>query len=155
MTGEQARAFYDKLWRAQIDAQIAEREALQVKASMWAAMAKKKALAEEARERAKIPFKERIRQGMFVKTGLKGDGEAVVLVLAPEFAFGGTQEGGKEVEVDEGGFRRFVCARTKVGAIQGAYEVDVGSQVLVGLREMEEEVLLEYDGATRFYFLTV
>ena len=58
-------------------------------------------------------------------------------------------EGGKG---EEGGY---LCAMVAPAVLPGSFGIAVWRQVVVGGGEMEEEVLMEWDEATRYYYLTV
>jgi kinesin family protein 2/24 len=72
-----------------------------------------------------------------------------VAILCPEGAFGE-----KEVEKEDGS-KRYICTEISPSVMADAYTLAIEHQCLVALDEMEKEVLMEYDGATRFYFINV
>lgn len=41
------------------------------------------------------------------------------------------------------------------GTLGGSYEVQLWRQVVVDVAQMEAEVVLEYDAATRYYHITI
>lgn len=49
------------------------------------------------------------------------------------------------------GRKRYLCAVMAPAVMHGAFELNIWQQVLVDVVDMEKEVLMEYDGATRFY----
>ncbi|KAJ9134275.1 Kinesin-like protein [Pleurostoma richardsiae] len=122
-----------------------------------------------------VPFKERVRPGMAVRwtppqtfpVGLP-PGMKMVVVLCPAAAVGGhvkdcvgrdvntptSEENGTAVE--EGRHpARYLCAIVMPGVMAEAYEVNLWRQVLVEVEWMDAEVVLEYDVATRYYYLAV
>lgn len=125
---------------------------------------------------AGIPFKERIRPGMVVRwkpsreggrlgaAGREGIGMAVV--LCPAGAVGGRvrdfmgavvnpPEGeGKEAEGERQG-ERYLCAMVSPSLLPGSYGLSLWRQAVVSVEEMEAEVLMEWDEATRYYYMTV
>ncbi|KAK0624995.1 P-loop containing nucleoside triphosphate hydrolase protein [Bombardia bombarda] len=129
-----------------------------------------------------IPFKQRIRPGMVVSWSSSksvvaawGDGgfyssvaaaagigmaKNYALILCPASAVGervrdvrGVKVNGKEKE--EGDGERYLCAMILPAIMPGAYSISMWRHVVVGVEQMEEEALLEFDNATRYYFLTV
>jgi kinesin family protein 2/24 len=53
------------------------------------------------------------------------------------------------------GPKRYLCATISPAMMAGAYQLNVWRQVVVDVGDMEKELLMEYDAATRFYHLTV
>lgn len=50
---------------------------------------------------------------------------------------------------------RYICALISPGLMHGAYELSLWRQLIVDVDMMEKEVILEYDTATRYYFISV
>lgn len=64
--------------------------------------------------------------------------------------------GGVEVKgVRNEGAKRYLCAVMAPAMMDGAFELNIWRQVVVDVKDMERELLMEYDSATRFYHLTV
>lgn len=110
------------------------------------------------------PFKERIRPGMVVRwTAPQYDSVALskpnlAVVLCPQNAAGERASDvlGNKVNQDTSqGGQRYLCALVVPGALAETYEVNLWRQVVLHLKEMEAEVLLEYDAATRYYHTAV
>lgn len=51
--------------------------------------------------------------------------------------------------------KKFLCAVVSPGLLAGSYTVSLWRQVVVRLADMDAEVLMEFDVATRYYYLTV
>jgi kinesin family protein 2/24 len=109
-----------------------------------------------------IPFQDRLRTGMFVrasKSQLQGAKEAtrIVMLMCPEGALLSTAKGAHKYPSRRGGNwgdGRYVCANVKAAtAVEGAFEVDVQRQIVVTIADMEEELRIDYDSATRYYYL--
>jgi kinesin family protein 2/24 len=123
-----------------------------------------------------VPFKDRIRPGMVVSwnqppdnslaLGLPG-GVRLAVVLCPiEAGLGSHQDvPGDVVDLtgsDEAGTRddnscgpRYLCALVTGGMMSEAYELNMWRQIVVSVSMMEKEVVLEYDVATRYYYISV
>jgi hypothetical protein len=48
---------------------------------------------------------------------------------------------------------RYICATICAASVKGAFELDVQRQIVVTVADMEEELALEYDAATRYYYV--
>jgi hypothetical protein len=72
-----------------------------------------------------------------------------VAILCPEEAFE------KDTSKDAGDSKRFICAEISPSVMADAYTLALNYQSVVPLEDMEKEVFMEFDGATRFYFITV
>jgi kinesin family protein 2/24 len=53
------------------------------------------------------------------------------------------------------GDEAYLCALVMPGLLPGSYGIGLWRQVVVQVSRMEEEVLMEWDEATRYYYLTV
>lgn len=119
---------------------------------------------------AGIPFKERIRPGMVVSWNPPAEyasfavaGKSYVMVLCPAQAAGGrvrdvrgelvNPEGGDAGGEEKG--EAYLCALVMPALLPGSYGVGLWRQVVVKVEEMEAEVLMEWDEATRYYYMTV
>jgi kinesin family member 2/24 len=60
---------------------------------------------------------------------------------------------GKPVAGQEG--KKFLCAMVGPAMMPEAYDIHLWQQVVVDVEAMEAEVVLEYDMATRYYYLTI
>jgi kinesin family member 2/24 len=145
MTVERAKAFRAKLWQLHIDSQDATTPA--ASASGTAMPRKPDQIATmSSREMnptmASLPFKQRIRPGMVVGVHAASSGASTKelhlrIVLAP---------------VGEGSY---LCALVESGPTKDAYELNLWRQVTVDVNDMEREVILEYDKASRYYHLGI
>ncbi|KAI5778400.1 P-loop containing nucleoside triphosphate hydrolase protein [Geopyxis carbonaria] len=126
---ENARAFYDKFWRLHVDSRNPTAAA-----------------AGAAAVTPTVPWQDRIKPGMFVRTPRAGGefGTGVVMVMAPEKSWDAM---GEE--------RRFVCCAVLPTVMMDAYELAVEHQLTVAFAEMEEEVRMEWDSAIRYWFMDI
>ncbi|KAL2820959.1 P-loop containing nucleoside triphosphate hydrolase protein [Aspergillus cavernicola] len=163
-TEEQAKALHAKLWAMHVKSQRpssskAETDLLSEKFS---------SSREQSADRASLPFKDRIRPGMVIRW-VPPEGfplrlpeqNNLALVLTPRQGTATTtttlcRDGFKDVENagDQSKEDRYLCAMVFPGALANAYEVNLWRQVLIHVDMMEAEVVLEYDNATRYYYLT-
>jgi len=99
------------------------------------------------KERNRTPFQDRIKPGMFVRrvqSVFKLEGGDIVMIMSPS----------RREDFAEGGDgRQFICADVGPSVMTDAYELFVASQVTYNVKEMEGEVLMEYDFATRYYYM--
>ena len=111
-------------------------------------------------------FKERIRPGMAVSwTPPPGfpmslPGMNMVLILSPASAVGEDVRDafGKKIkpeEGDEAAQGKYLCAMVTPAVMAEAYDVHLWRQVVVNVDSMDAEVILEYDVATRYYYLAI
>ena len=56
---------------------------------------------------------------------------------------------------DAGAAERYLCAVILPSLLPGSYSLGIWQQVVVDVRDMVAEVLMEYDEATRYYYLIV
>ncbi len=127
--------------------------------------------------RSKLPFKERLCPGMVVSYVLPleraealglPDGLKLAVLLCPTEAIQGNAKDalGKVVNprenghinpgksgVDNGG--RYLCAPLTPGQTADAYELNLWRQIVIDVDSMDVEVHLEYDAATRYYYVSV
>lgn len=117
---------------------------------------------------AKLPFKERIRPGMVVRWNPPADfsdtlpGLNMAVILCPQLAAGsnardldGNQVNGEIADEQESNSTKYLCAMVLPGFMADSYEINMWRQVVVDVEQMEAEVLLEYDSATRYCHVTV
>lgn len=151
VTVEQATAFQSKFWRLHIDGQRSKAAPSAV-ADTTVPVVDEYGNSESSRdprpEMAGVPFKERIRTGMVVSWDppmsapgyVEIAGRSVCVVLARE---------------DQDGEAAYRCALVSPGLMPGAFEVNMWRQWVVTVRQMKNEVLLDYDAATRYYYESV
>lgn len=101
-------------------------------------------------ERRTLHFTERIRPGMAVRwspAGLPSSKKesSLALVLSRQEVVG-------ENDTSD---QRYLCAVVLPGVLGDSYEVHLWRQVVVEVKHMQAEVLLEYDVATRYYHVIV
>ena len=83
-----------------------------------------------------------------------------LMVMAPEGAF---EDASQELEIptttgcgtSSPSNRKYICALVLPSPMGDAYEIDVNNQVVVGVDEMEKELLMEYDAASRCYYINI
>jgi kinesin family protein 2/24 len=83
----------------------------------------------------------------------------LAVVLCPHTEEGHVEEGflgfaGNKAQASQG-LQRYVCATVSSGTLADTYEINLWRQMVIDVKEMEAEVLLEYDAATRYYHTTV
>jgi kinesin family protein 2/24 len=89
-----------------------------------------------------------------------GSKQNLAVVLCPHTAEEGhVEEGlpgflGNKAQASQG-LQRYLCATVSSGTLADTYEINLWRQVVIHVKEMEAEVLLEYDAATRYYHTTV
>lgn len=132
-TTEQVRLLYFKLWTLHIDSRAliqrlgATGETPQVNST------------ESTKQKPK-----KIKPGMFfcLKGEEKEHGVEVVMVMGLD-----------EEEKQRGEKTRYVCAIVSPAEIDGTYELFVADQITVQLTELVDEVVLEYDRKTMYYYM--
>jgi kinesin family protein 2/24 len=124
--------------------------------------------------RAKLPFKDRLRPSMVVSYNTpqeRGsdldlqDGLRLAVLLCPaEASHGSTGEataGATNVgrinkrENGVGDCGRYLCALMVPGQTDDAYELNLWQQIVIDVESMDTEVQMEYDSATRYYYVLV
>jgi kinesin family protein 2/24 len=83
----------------------------------------------------------------------------LAVVLCPHTAEEGHVEGfpgilGNKAQASQG-LQHYLCATVSSGTLADTYEINLWRQTVIDVKEMEAEVLLEYDAATRYYHTTV
>ncbi|EFR05003.1 diatom spindle kinesin 1 [Nannizzia gypsea CBS 118893] len=136
---EQARAFFDKIWQLHVDSRSS----------------KPKNATPSEPKKPTTPFKERLKPGMFVRVTPQSPNDPIrfLMLLAPEGAFDRTTAAAKEN--GDGHGSKYICAAVAPSIMIDAYELYVSQQRVVKIEDMEAEVLMEYDSALRYYFMTV
>lgn len=134
-------ALYSKLWRLHIDSRqrsTATKKPVPISDTDLSATA----------SATKTSFKSRIKPGMFVclapRVSKLPDGD-IVMVMSPL--------GPQDFQEGKGDERKFVCAIVGPSIMAGAYEMFVSSTEVKLVADMEKEVLMEYDFATRYYYM--
>lgn len=89
----------------------------------------------------------------------------MAVILCPQDAVGETVKDiqGKQVNKDgpsgdteeHSKSKGYLCAMVLPSILPEAYELSLWRQVVVNVEAMEAEVVLEYDIATRYYFIKV
>ncbi|TIC96993.1 Kinesin-like protein KIN-13B [Colletotrichum higginsianum] len=178
VTQDQARAFHAKFWRLHVDSQKSgvkkPAATTEVGSSPQEQGGRKPTMNQDMLSSsvdpdpraALVPFKDRIRPGMVVRwtppptfpLGLPGIN--MVVVLSPHSAVGPNVRDVSGDLVNEksesiGGQQKYLCAMVLPGFMADSYELSMWRHVVVDIDQMEAEVLLEYDAATRYYYMTV
>lgn len=126
---------------------------------------------------ANVPFKSRIRPGMVVLCNLSQwipganlnghDQSYLLMILSVASAATGhaLDFEGKPVNIQptsagddvvaDSGKQQYLCAIVTPGLLPETYEINVWRHVVVNVEAMEKEVILEYDAATRYYFMAI
>jgi kinesin family protein 2/24 len=137
----QAIAFYQKLWRVQIDSRQ--------RPSTSDADKKAETIQEPVKERDKTSFQRRIKPGMFVRLipgASRLEGADIVMIMSPS-----RPEDFDDARED----RQLVCAHVGPSVMTDAYELFVAQQGTYCVKDMAVEVLMEYDSATRYYYMNL
>lgn len=185
MTLEQAKAFRSKFWQLHIDSQHARETAAQKQNAGEAEdpdtilghlnLTSRTSSQDPDPKAATVPFKERIRPGMVVLCtpskwipGTNGSGTScMVMVLSLASAVGSHAQDfeGKPVNVQDASTDNFVvvesdkqqylCAIVVPGLLSETYEINIWRHIVVSVEAMKKEVILEYDAATRYYYIVI
>lgn len=51
--------------------------------------------------------------------------------------------------------QQYLCAIVMPGLLSETYEINVWRHIVVSVEAMEKEVILEYDAATRYYYIAI
>jgi kinesin family protein 2/24 len=127
VTEEQATVLHSNLWRMHLSQQPLEAGHSSVVSD-------------------KTPFKQRLRPGMVVKLRRAESDEKppnYAMILSP-VAFGSRLTADKT---------SYTCAQVASAMFRNAFTLNIWKQQVVKEEDMESEVVLEYDEATRYYFL--
>ena len=165
---EQAKAFRSKLWQLHVDSQKAKSAPSSSAADLEGEIQLDRSSSKDPDPRSiAIPFKERIRPGMAVSwnppagSPMALPGMNMVVVLSAASAVGEDVRDalGTKVKTGEGATgekeMRYLCAMVTPAVMSEAYGIHLWRQVVVDVEAMEAEVFLEYDIATRYYYLTI
>jgi kinesin family member 2/24 len=166
---ENARAFRSKFWQKHIDAQKMKAGLSQPSDELASADELYARFQESSSQdpnpnSAAVPFRERIRPGMVVKwTGpvtlnrrmpegiqlavimgaVSGPSAIPASVMHEPDAFSSTDR------------RQYLCAIVVPGLMTDTFTVELWRQVVLDVEWMEQEMLLVYDSATRYYHLAI
>ncbi|KAK4173337.1 P-loop containing nucleoside triphosphate hydrolase protein [Triangularia setosa] len=170
---EQATAFQSKFWQLHIDNSRSQLSATADNGKPEAKLTRMERLdssadIESPPDAKDVPFKERIRPGMVVsyrsmgKAGALGPKQMGVVLSRAE-AVGERVRDVYGVQVnptlsgDSEGAKgeRYLCSMVIPAILPGAYDVSLWRQAVVAVEEMEAEIILEWDMATRYYYMTV
>ncbi|TVY56771.1 Diatom spindle kinesin-1 [Lachnellula cervina] len=177
---EQASAVRSKLWQMHIDSQQNSEASKMTVISKPSASAEPKTTPElKSRMSSRdlvstpsnLPFKERLRPGMTVSyvmplehdaaPGLPNGLKLVILLCPAEAIQGSAKDALGEVVnrnagnsgVDNSG--RYLCALLTPGQTADSYVLNLWRQIVIEVSSMDVEVHLEYDAATRYYYVSV
>ncbi|KAH6647898.1 P-loop containing nucleoside triphosphate hydrolase protein [Truncatella angustata] len=153
VNAEEVRAVYSKLWQMHVDSQKVDGSSSKLLTGITSSR-------NPDRSTTALPFKDRIRAGMVVRwrqayaqgfepkesLGVHKDSLAVVLCPAAT---------PKSTTTENNSIARYSCAVVTPGAMTGSYEVNLWRQVVVDVEMMDKEVIMEYDPATRYYYVSV
>jgi kinesin family member 2/24 len=174
---EHAKSFRSKLWQKHVDSQkpLGKRSAKDIKpshayestdalVSSFAAMDRSSSRDLDP-ESAGVPFKERIRAGMVVKWNRPqgfdmplAPGILLAVVLCPVHAMEKVPSSAFHLSGatnTSSGKGQFLCAAVQLGVMPEAYTIDLWRQFVLDVEWMESEMILEYDSATRYYYLAI
>ncbi|RDL40753.1 uncharacterized protein BP5553_00732 [Venustampulla echinocandica] len=138
---DQATAFYQKLWRVRIDSR---QQSTTFTAGDKSETMQRPSRPKTARPLNTTPFQQRIKPGMCISMGKRSYGALFVVVMSP---FGPEDFDGVGDE------RRFICAVFGPSMMTDAYELHIERQETFIVKDMEGEAFMEYDSATRYYYL--
>lgn len=150
VTEEQAKAFHAKFWQLHVDSQRNSGMRNSDDGADGSREDSKWLSSRDNSERKTLHFTERIRPGMAVRwtpaelPSSKNE-QNLALVLSPQ----------EVVEGNDPSDQRYVCAMVLPGVLGDSYEVHLWRQVVVDVQQMQAEVLLEYDVASRYYHVIV
>jgi kinesin family member 2/24 len=155
VTQQQAKALYDKLWRKHIDSQTSSRR--EVAVDVVKQIGHSSAVPAEV---AATPFQQRVRPGMVVRfKPYRDTGPTnMAMVMCPDWAIETEIKNlrGEVVKVGtQEGPRKYLCALISPAIMTDAYDLSAWRQAVIAVEDMEEEMNLDYDAATRFYHLDV
>ncbi|KPM39756.1 hypothetical protein AK830_g6811 [Neonectria ditissima] len=147
VTPEQAKSFRSKIWQMHVDS---KRAPAKQPDAPDADLLLRQSSQDPDPKALSVPFKERIRPGMAVSWtppagfAMALPGMNMVVVLSPALDAGTESKG-----------PRYLCAIVTPAIMSEAYDLHLWRQVVVEVEQMDTEVLLEYDVATRYYYITI
>lgn len=182
VTAEQARAFRSKLWQMHIDSQYSrhsnseqndDTESAEPDTNLGHLKSSNRPSSRDPdSQHNSVPFQQRIRPGMVVRCAPgarmpSSDQVNFVIILCPADAVGRHVKDfeGKSVKQhhedpaiasersETSG--KYLCALMSPGTMANAYEMRLWTQIVIDVAQMEAEVMVEYDVASRFYYIAV
>ena len=146
-SAEQARLFYDKLWRLHIDSRNLINSVPRNKLDSDAIEQKQQTV-------PAVPFEDRLRPGMFVrlKNRYSSSNERTVMIMSNDVW---SEKLGLRVKEGSLPEDRYLCAEVNRGLIPDSYVLSVDRQYKYSVDDMSHEVLLKYDAASRYYFVNL
>ncbi|KAK4131300.1 P-loop containing nucleoside triphosphate hydrolase protein [Trichocladium antarcticum] len=185
VTAAQAQAIQTKLWALHIDSQRGQARATDTigrdgaGGTAVARMARLDCSADPEDGVARVPWRERIRPGMVVgwvpgpehasvaAAAAAGGGKCYAVVLCPVGAVGPRVRdvrgavvnpggvAGAEPGVEREGREAYLCAMMTPAMAPMSFAVSLWRQEVVRMEQMEAEVLMEWDEATRYYYMVI
>ncbi|KXX79904.1 Kinesin-like protein Klp59C [Madurella mycetomatis] len=172
---EQGQAFQAKFWKLHVDSQRSS-SGLPAKTASKNIPTRSVAFRVELLDSsadpdpsaASTPFKERIRPGMVVSWNPPAEYASVAvgeksfaMVLCPAPAVSENVKDVRGIQVNPGtaeiqaNGEAYLCALVMPSLLPGSYGISPWRQVVVKVEQMEAEMLLEWDEASRYYYRTV
>lgn len=169
MPVENARAFRAKFWQKHVDAQKMKTGLNQPSDELASADEVYSRFQESCSKdpdpsSAAVPFRERIRPGMVVKwtgpealNGKMPEGIRLAVIMCPMSALEAVpasvmHQADAVSSTDKG---QYLCAIVVPGLMTDTFTVELWRQVVLDVEWMEDEMLLVYDSATRYYHLAI
>ncbi|KAL2129338.1 hypothetical protein VTI74DRAFT_7930 [Chaetomium olivicolor] len=165
---EQAQAFQAKFWKLHIDSQRAPASKPASRTDTPEPAISRLSLLDSSvdpePDASSIPFKQRIRPGMVVSwnppaeyASFAVDSKAYAMVMCPVGAVAERVRDARGVQVNDGkeGGEAYLCSFVAPALLPGSYSISLWRQMVVKVEEMEAEVLMEWDEATRYFYMTV
>lgn len=163
VSSEQARAFWSKLWQKHVDSQHKKMKAPTSELESLIDSFDKSSSKDPSPKAMDVPFKERIRPGMVVswtpppqfKIELH-DGISMVLVMSTASAVTTDLSGVTKASANEAkGPGKWLCAMVLPGLAPMSYGVEIWRHIIIDESWMNKEILLEFDSATRYYYIAI
>ena len=178
VTEEQVKAFHAKLWQLHVDSQrgLTKPKNGTVSSRRQELLSMEYSSSREKKSDGNLhPFKDRIRPGMVVRWRppadfpLRSEKHNLAVIMCPQNAVGGQVRDilgnlvrqspllvhNGDSPSDHSLHSRYLCAMVLPGSLADTYEVSLWRQVVIDVDQMEDEVYLEYDHATRYYHISV
>lgn len=165
VTEEQANAFHLELWTLHLDSQRKQSIKTSNKQGTKSDPQDPLSSSLSSRDPSKktgISFTDPIRPGMAVvcnpptELPFRHEEQNIAVVLWPLHAAGENVIDvlGPKVQPSQNGESKFLCALALPSTMGQSYEVHLWRQVVVPVQQMLSEVVLEYDAATRYYYVS-
>lgn len=175
VTPEQAVAFRSKLWQMHVDSRRGKssKDLEKAGSSTTKFLDKIKDFDRSSSrdpipERADIPFKERIRPGMTViwdpppklSYGSPGTMSMAVILCPvwpgePDLGYVLNHQHVQSSPVVEHDSQQYLCAIVSPGIMANSYQVDLWRHVVISKEQIKDEIILEYNSATRYYYISL